>query len=101
DLVGYFKAATGGYAAFLQRPRDDHRLERRTGFVVEADGAILQRFDRLGPWIVGVYLGPVGHRKDRAGAGIHDDRRGVLWLEHLADRAQDVFRSLLDVGIQR
>ena len=49
DLVGDVEAAVGRDQALLQRARDRDRLEGGAGFVVEADGAVLERVGGAAP----------------------------------------------------
>ena len=85
----------------LQRARDGERLEGRAGLVGRADGAVLAREVGGVAGLVGVDARPVGEREQRAGARVHDDRRGGVRAPGLADVREHLLGLVLDRLVDR
>ncbi len=101
DLRGQVEARVGLDDALFERSGDCERLEGRAGLVSKADGAILECPRGRLAEVVGIDLGPVRHREDRAAARVHDDRARALRTEVAADLAENLLGLVLDLGIER
>src|SRR5208337_4694514 len=84
---------------FFQAGGDGHHLESRAGFVHVADGAVFESFVFNFLPNIRIECGPVGERKNLAGAGIFHDRRAGNGVRLFHPALQFPFGDVLDVLI--
>ena len=88
DLIGDVEAGLRRDQPLLKRAGDGHDLERRAGFVVEADGAVLERFGgEAAPGSLALTCGQLASARIAPLSRVHDDRGGVFGAEHLPPTA--------------